>query len=62
MYTTMFVAAAMVAALFGFTPITAGAITSRPIANGAVDIARTLFFIFVMLFVASLVMGGVGTN
>lgn len=49
-YTVVFLVVALIAALFGFTGIAAG----------AVDIARVLFFIFIILFVASLVMGGIG--
>ena len=46
-YTVVFLVIALVAALFGFTGIAAG----------AVDIARILFFIFVVLFAISLIMG-----
>lgn len=46
-YALVFFVVALVAALFGFTGIAAG----------AVEIARILFFVFVLLFVASLVMG-----
>lgn len=46
-YTVVFLVIALVAALFGFTGIAAG----------AVEIARILFFIFLVLFVISLVMG-----
>ena len=46
-YAVVFLVIALVAALLGFTGIAAG----------AVEIARILFFIFVVLFIASLVMG-----
>jgi uncharacterized membrane protein YtjA (UPF0391 family) len=46
-YTVVFLVVALIASLFGFTGLAAG----------AVDIARVLFFIFIVLFVASLVMG-----
>ncbi|AUN96126.1 DUF1328 domain-containing protein [Pseudazoarcus pumilus] len=49
-YTVVFLVVALIAGLFGFTGLAAG----------AVDIARVLFFIFIVLFVASLVMGGIG--
>jgi uncharacterized membrane protein YtjA (UPF0391 family) len=45
-YTVVFLVVALIASLFGFTGLAAG----------AVDIARVLFFIFIVLFVASLVM------
>ncbi|OHC62049.1 MAG: DUF1328 domain-containing protein [Rhodocyclales bacterium GWA2_65_20] len=46
-YAIVFFVIALVAALLGFTGIAAG----------AVEIARILFFIFIILFVASLVTG-----
>lgn len=46
-YAVTFLVIALVAALFGFTGIAAG----------AVEIAKVLFFIFIALFVASLIMG-----
>ncbi|MDP1536779.1 MAG: DUF1328 domain-containing protein [Burkholderiales bacterium] len=46
-YAVVFLIIALVAALFGFTGIAAG----------AVEIAKILFFVFILLFVASLIMG-----
>lgn len=46
-YAVTFLVIALLAALFGFTGIAAG----------AVEIARILFFVFLVLFAASLVMG-----
>ncbi len=46
-YTVIFLVIALVAGLFGFTGIAAG----------AVEIAKILFFIFIVLFVASLITG-----
>ena len=46
-YAAVFLVIALVAALFGFGGIAAG----------AVGIAKILFFVFVVLFVVSLVMG-----
>lgn len=46
-YTVVFLVIAIVAALFGFTGI----------AVGAVEIAKILFYIFLLLFVISLVFG-----
>ena len=46
-YAAIFFVIALVAALFGFGGIAAG----------AVEIAKVLFFIFVILFVASLIWG-----
>jgi uncharacterized membrane protein YtjA (UPF0391 family) len=46
-YAVSFLVIALIAALFGFTGIAAG----------AVEIARILFFVFIILFVASLIMG-----
>jgi uncharacterized membrane protein YtjA (UPF0391 family) len=46
-YTVVFLVIALVAALFGFTGI----------AVGAVGIAKILFYIFLLLFVISLVFG-----
>ena len=46
-YAAVFLVVALVAALFGFGGI----------AVGAVEIAKILFFIFVILFVVSLVVG-----
>jgi len=46
-YAVVFFVIALVAALFGFTGIAAG----------AVEIAKVLFFIFVLLFVATLILG-----
>jgi uncharacterized membrane protein YtjA (UPF0391 family) len=46
-YAAVFLIIALVAALFGFTGIAAG----------AVEIARILFFVFLVLFAVSLIMG-----
>ncbi|UCV05157.1 DUF1328 domain-containing protein [Dechloromonas denitrificans] len=46
-YAVIFFIVALIAALFGFTGIAAG----------AVEIAKILFFIFILLFIVSLVMG-----
>ena len=46
-YAIVFFIVALIAALFGFTGIAAG----------AVEIAKILFFIFLLLFPVSLVMG-----
>ena len=46
-YAAVFLVIALIAALFGFGGIAAG----------AVGIAKILFFVFVLLFVVSLVMG-----
>ena len=46
-YAAVFFVIALVAALFGFTGIAAG----------AVEIAKILFFIFVVLFLVSLIAG-----
>jgi uncharacterized membrane protein YtjA (UPF0391 family) len=46
-YAVVFFIVAVIAALFGFTGIAAG----------AVEIAKILFFIFILLFVVSLFMG-----
>lgn len=46
-YAGVFLVVALIAALFGFTGIAAG----------AVEIARILFYIFVVLFLVSLVGG-----
>lgn len=46
-YAIVFFVIALVAALFGFTGIAAG----------AVEIAKILFFVFLILFVVSLIMG-----
>jgi len=46
-YAVIFLVIALVAALFGFTGIAAG----------AAEIAKILFFVFVLLFVASLIVG-----
>jgi uncharacterized membrane protein YtjA (UPF0391 family) len=46
-YAAVFFVIALIAALLGFTGIAAG----------AVEIARILFFVFVLLFVASLIAG-----
>ncbi|WP_153131957.1 DUF1328 domain-containing protein [Dechloromonas hortensis] len=46
-YAVVFFVVALVAALFGFTGIAAG----------AVEIAKILFFVFILLFIGSLVMG-----
>ena len=46
-YAAIFFVIALVAALFGFTGIAAG----------AVEIARILFFVFLVLFVGSLIFG-----
>jgi uncharacterized membrane protein YtjA (UPF0391 family) len=46
-YAVIFFIVALIAALFGFTGIAAG----------AVEIAKILFFIFILLFVVSLVVG-----
>jgi len=44
-YAAIFLVIALIAALFGFTGIAAG----------AVQIAKILFFVFLLLFVASLI-------
>lgn len=46
-YAVVFFVVALVAALLGFTGIAAG----------AVEIAKILFFVFILLFIGSLVMG-----
>ncbi|WP_083518226.1 DUF1328 domain-containing protein [Dechloromonas denitrificans] len=46
-YAVVFFVVALIAALFGFTGIAAG----------AVEIAKILFFVFILLFIGSLVMG-----
>jgi uncharacterized membrane protein YtjA (UPF0391 family) len=46
-YAAVFLIIAVVAALLGFTGIAAG----------AVEIAKILFFVFILLFVASLIVG-----
>ena len=46
-YPAIFLIVALVAALLGFTGIAAG----------AVEIAKILFFVFILLFVVSLVLG-----
>ena len=46
-YAAVFFVIALVAALFGFTGIAAG----------AVEISKILFFIFLVLFVATLIFG-----
>ncbi len=46
-YTVIFLVVALIAGLFGFTGIAAG----------AVEIAKILFFVFIVLFVASLIFG-----
>jgi uncharacterized membrane protein YtjA (UPF0391 family) len=46
-YAAVFFVIALIAALLGFTGIAAG----------AVEIAKTLFFIFVLLFLVSLIVG-----
>jgi uncharacterized membrane protein YtjA (UPF0391 family) len=46
-YAAIFLVIALVAALLGFTGIAAG----------AVEIAKILFFIFLLLFVVSLIVG-----
>lgn len=46
-YAIVFFVIALVAALFGFTGIAAG----------AVEIAKILFFVFLILFIVSLIMG-----
>lgn len=46
-YAAVFLVIALVAALLGFTGIAAG----------AVEIAKILFFVFLLLFVASLIVG-----
>lgn len=46
-YAAVFLIIALVAALLGFTGIAAG----------AVEIAKILFFVFLLLFVATLVVG-----
>ena len=47
-WTVIFLVVAIIAAIFGFGGI----------AEGAVDIAKILFFIFLVLFVLSLIAGG----
>jgi len=46
-YAVVFLVIALIAALFGFGGI----------ATGAVEIAKVLFFIFLVLFVVSLIVG-----
>jgi uncharacterized membrane protein YtjA (UPF0391 family) len=46
-YAVVFFVIALIAALFGFTGIAAG----------AVEIAKVLFFIFILLFAATLILG-----
>ena len=46
-YAAVFLVIALVAALLGFTGI----------AGGAVEIAKILFFVFLLLFVGSLILG-----
>jgi uncharacterized membrane protein YtjA (UPF0391 family) len=46
-YAVVFFLIALVAALFGFTGIAAG----------AVEVAKILFFVFLLLFFASLIVG-----
>lgn len=46
-YAAVFLVIALIAALLGFTGIAAG----------AVEIAKLLFFVFLLLFVASLIVG-----
>jgi len=46
-YAAIFLLIALIAALFGFTGIAAG----------AVQIAKILFFVFLLLFVAALIVG-----
>lgn len=46
-YAVIFLVIALVAGLLGFTGIAAG----------AVEIAKVLFFVFIILFIASLVFG-----
>jgi uncharacterized membrane protein YtjA (UPF0391 family) len=46
-YAAVFLVIALVAALLGFTGIAAG----------AVEIAKILFFVFLLLFVGSLILG-----
>jgi uncharacterized membrane protein YtjA (UPF0391 family) len=46
-YAVVFFIVALIAALFGFTGIAAG----------AVEIAKILFFVFILLFVVSLLVG-----
>jgi len=46
-YAVVFFVIALVAALLGFTGIAAG----------AVEIAKMLFFVFILLFLASLIIG-----
>jgi uncharacterized membrane protein YtjA (UPF0391 family) len=46
-YTLVFLVVALIAGVLGFTGIAAG----------AVEIARILFFIFILLFIGSLFMG-----
>jgi len=46
-YAVVFLVVALIAALFGFGGIAAG----------AVEIAQTLFFLFLALFVVSLILG-----
>jgi uncharacterized membrane protein YtjA (UPF0391 family) len=46
-YAAIFFVIALVAALFGFTGIAAG----------AVEIAKILFFVFLVLFIVSLILG-----
>jgi uncharacterized membrane protein YtjA (UPF0391 family) len=46
-YTLVFLVVALIAGVLGFTGVAAG----------AVEIARILFFIFILLFIGSLFMG-----
>ena len=46
-YAAVFLVIALVAALLGFTGI----------AGGAVEIAKILFFVFLLLFVGSIILG-----
>ncbi|HXU28922.1 MAG TPA: DUF1328 domain-containing protein [Bacteroidia bacterium] len=48
-WSLIFFIVALIAALFGFTGI----------AEGAADIAKVLFFIFLILFFVTLILGGV---
>jgi uncharacterized membrane protein YtjA (UPF0391 family) len=52
-YSIVFLAVALIAGLLGF---------SDSITAGAVEIARNLFFVFILLFVASFVAGLLRNN
>ena len=53
-YAAIFFVIALIAALFGFGGIAAGA---TEIAAGATEIAKILFFVFLLVTVVTLIMG-----